>query len=360
MRLVLALLLLGCTDRTDLLAGAGAHCDGPIHLGDECAGAAAARRLRYALCSCTALTLERGLFTEGGIGMRGPPPAAVGTNEDLQVAGPVQVEGAIEAAGLFGAAFGRAAGVVGTLRSGGTLSSNQFLSVAGNAFVDGNVVGPMDIGGFLHVPMGAFISGDVSARGFIFEPVEVKPPCDCGSGPDLPSLIASRARTNDNGSIHLSPDALVQTALDLPCGEFYLSQIRAPSELELRVHGRAALYVGGPVDLAGGLRVSLDSMAELDLVVGDDFSAQGVVGAASAQAVRLWLAGKTLHLGPYAVLAAAVYAPNAVVLADDVLNVNGALLAGSIAAPNDIRVHYDAAILRAGVTCGEMPQPAVQ
>src|SRR3954470_21526200 len=99
-RALIALFAVGCSDRTDLLPRSDAGCGAPISFGDECAGAAAAKRLRYALCSCSALVLDRGLFTEGGSGMRGPPPAAVGTDEYVQIAGPAPVAGVLEAAGM--------------------------------------------------------------------------------------------------------------------------------------------------------------------------------------------------------------------------------------------------------------------
>ena len=365
MRLLLALLLGGCSQQTDLLTlPDGGQCP-PITIGGECAGAAAARRLRYALCSCSPLILPHGLLTQGGSGMLGPPTAAVGTDQQVQLAGPAQVGGAMVAAGSFGIAFGRSAGILGTLRSGGTLASQQFLSISGDAFVDGDVRGQVDIDGVLHVPSGAAISSSVSAAGLRVEPVAVEPPCDCGAAPDLIGLINDHAMLNDNPRIHLDPGALTgsQSVLELPCGAFYLSLIKmAPGmELELRVHGRAALFVAGDVNLGDGLRVELDPMAELDLVVGGDLRASsGAIGGPDAPQVRLWLAGKSVQLGHYAGLSASVYAPHAVVLADGNLDVDGALFAAAVSAPGDVIVHYQAEILNAGASCGAPPESAIE
>jgi hypothetical protein len=367
-RALLALLLLGCSDRTDLLPLTDGGCGAPISLGDECAGAAAAKRLRYALCSCSPLVLERGLFTEGGSGsgMTGPPPAAVGSDEHIQIAGPAQVAGVLEAAGLLGVSFNHAAGILGTLRSGGTLlsSSAQFLSIYGDAFVDGDVLGRIDIGGILNVPVDAAVSTSVVAQDIKLGPVEVPPPCDCGAAPDLAGAIAEHTKVNDNAAIHLSPEALAggQTVLDLPCGAYYLSQIKTPpmQELELRVHGRAALFVAGDVYLGDSLRVNLDAMAELDLVIGGDLYAPfGIAGGPTSESVRVWLAGTTLRAGDPP-LRAAIYAPNATVIADDNLSVDGALFAAAISAPGDVGIRYDAEILNAGVSCGAAPEMAVQ
>jgi hypothetical protein len=367
MRALAALLLLGCSEKTDLLPHPDAGCSGPVSLGNECAAAAAAKRLRYALCSCSPLILPRALFTQGGSDMGGPPPAAVGSDQQVQISGPVQVAGVLEAAGSFGASFGRTAGIAGSLRSGGTLSSNLFLAVDGDAFVNGDVLGRMEIGGVLHAPDSAFISPAVVADGGIsHERVAVNPPCDCGAAPDLAGAIATHSKLNDDAAIHLSPDALAggQPILDLPCGAFFLSQIKTPPdvELELRVHGFTALFVAGDVHLSSGLRVVLDAGAELDLVIGGDlFAPTGMIGAPSAERFRLWLGGKTLALGHGAALSASIYAPIAVVQAEGDLNVvNGALFAAGISAIGDVGVHYDADLLAVGASCGAPPEPPVE
>jgi hypothetical protein len=376
--LALALACAGCTQSTDLLPvrDGGAGCAAPIQLGDSapCAAALAAQLLRYALCSCSALVLQRGLFTEVVTGMPamrpvGPPPAAVGTDEYLQIAGPVQVAGVLEAAGAGGAGFNRTAGVLGSLRSGGPLRANEFLSVGGDAFVDGDVLGRIDVGGTLHAPASASISPSVSAGALLAEPVNVAPPCNCGaSAPvDPGAQIAARAQLNDNARIGLQPGALAEgngpPVLDVPCGEFYLTAIEPPPdvELELRLHGQAALFVAGPVTLPRGLRVTLDPGAQLDLVVGGDLTvAAGSVGALAAESVRLWLGPPTVRLGDGVILSAAVYAPAAVVLGDGDLGLRGALFAGALSLPGDVSVHYSAALLSGGLGCGAASQDPVQ
>ncbi len=385
-RCSLALLLLvlgggGCTERTDLLAATDAgRCSGPgapIVLGEKapCSGALASQLLRYALCSCTALVLDRGLYTEGGSGpppMRGPllaPPAAVGTDDYFQVAGPLQVAGTLEVGGSDGAGFSHTAGVLGNLRSAGTVRANEFLTVGGDAFVDGDLLGRVDIAGDLQVPDGATLASSVTAGNITTADVEVAPPCDCAAGPalDIPKLVAARASSNDNTSIRLSPDALnggdASAGLDLPCGQFYLSAIAVADDMELqvRVHGRAALFVGGDVSLGQGLRVSLDPGAEFDLIVSGDLSVQGgTVGAQMTESVRLWLGSSTVKLADGADLSAAIYAPQAVVISDGDLSVRGALLAQGVAASGDVSIHFDPDILNAGDSCGAPSQSAVQ
>jgi hypothetical protein len=369
MRAAFLLLALGCSQKTDLLprsSDGGSGCDGPRKIGGECAGAASAARLRYALCSCSALVLVHQLVTEAGPTMPFPPPAAVGSDQHVQIAGLAQVGGVLAAAGPYGVSFGRSADVAGTLRSGGTLATNQFLAVDGDAWVNGDLLGRVDVAGVLHLPAGDTISPSVIAEsGVVNEPVSVSPPCNCNGAPDFMGDLLTRAKQNDNRDIQLSPDILDGAAqvLDLPCGDFYLSRIHMPPDarLELRVHGYTALYVGGEVTLGAGLRVTLDPMAELDLVVGGEFYApDGLVGAPNAERVRLWLGSKTVRLGPYAIVSASVYAPDAVVLSDGDLNLAGALFAAAISVPGDVHVHYDPDILAAGASCGKMPQPPVE
>jgi hypothetical protein len=379
--LAVALLLSqGCTRDTNLLSTEDAgSCSGTgeaVQLGDKapCAGALAAMALRYALCTCDALVLERGLFTEGGSGgpMRGPPmvpPAAVGTDDYFQVAGPSQVGGALTAAGGDGAGFTRTAAVLGTLRSGGALRANQFLSTGGDAYVAGDLLGKIEIGGTLHVPEGANLAPGVDAADVVDEPVTIDAPCGCAAGPllDVTQLVENRAALNDDARIQLQPDAFSDgngpESLDLPCGQYFLKSLTTPDgvELELLVHGRVALFVGGDVQLGNGLRVTLDTGAELDLIVAGDFAVQsGTVGAEASELVRLWLGSATIRLGSMAALSASVYAPSATLLGDGDLGMRGALLVGSLSVPGDVSIHYDADLLYDGLSCGAPAQSAVQ
>jgi hypothetical protein len=383
--LSLALVASGCTQATDLLpadGGDGGFGDGgcdnpgpPIVLGQApCSGALAAHNLRYAVCSCAPLVLTHGLYTEGGMPMPGPgpgmqPPAAVGTDGDLQIAGPVQVAGTLEAAGVSGASFSRTSTVLGSLRSGGSIGSNQFLSIGQDGFAGGDVLGRIDVNGFLHLPPGAFIGPSVSLGGVVREDVKVQPPCGCDAGPviDVGAEVAARATSNGDGRVFLAPDAFADgtgaLALDLPCGEYYLTALRTPAgaELTLRVHGRVGLFVGGDVTLSNGLHVVLDPSSELDLVVAGNFTAAaGLVGAPQASLVRLWLGSSTVHLGADASFSALVYAPSAVVLSDSDLVGKGALFAQSLSVAGDVAIHFDSMLFSAGAVCGAPPERPVE
>jgi hypothetical protein len=275
------------------------------------------------------------------------------------------VFGALEAADPNGMHFASSGAVLGTLRSGGALIAERFLSIDRDAFVDGDVLGRIDVNGTLHAPSNAAIGPAVGAGALVSEPVTVTPPCGCaaGSALDIASEIAARASANDDARIGITADELAggsgPAALDLPCGNYYLSALSAPSELELRVHGHAALFVAGAVTLASGLRVVIDPGASLDFVIGGDFTASGEVGAADASGLRMWLQGNTLHLAG-ATLSALVYAPEANLIADGDVSAIGALFVAAISAPGDVSVRFDARALVAGDECNAPPQSPIR
>jgi hypothetical protein len=372
--LAVALLLSGCTDSTDLLATDGG-ADGcmdpgpPIVLGNSCAGALAAQLSRYALCSCSSLVLDRGLFTEGGSMPGGPPGggppnAAAGSDGTIQTGGPVQVSGTLVAGGA-GASFARLSFVAGNLRSAGAIGSNAGLTVGNDAFADGDVLGKIDIQGTLHIPDGFNITPGVSASDVHREPVVVPPPCNCAAGPALDPLSLAKAHVsaNDNPHITLNPDAFagpnMASALDLPCGQYYLSQITGPGP-DIKVHGHTALFVAGDVNVGVGMRVFVEPGAELDLVIAGNVSVgSGQLGGLPASAVRLWVGGKSVHFGAGATVNGTVYAPSASFSSDGDLDATGALFGHDFQPAGDLSVRYDRLILSAGMACGVQPQPPV-
>jgi len=366
----------GCTDQTDLLPSDGGAdaCEAPgspVQLGGSCAGALAAPLFRRALCSCSSLVLDRGLFTEGssmpgGPGPGGPPIAAVGTDGNVQAGGPVQVAGALQAGGGAGTAFARTSAVFGSLRSAGAIGSNQLLTVGGDAWANGDVLGRVDVNGALHVPDGANLTPGVSASYVVRGPVTVDAPCNCAAGPalDVAAVVQAHATANDDARIGLDANAFAggtgPAALDLPCGQFYLTALVAPHGLDLHVHGRAALLVGGDARFSEGLRVSFDPGTELDLVIAGNLEVQtGTLGGMPAAAMRLWLGGKSAHFGLGAGLTAAVYAPGTSFASDGDLSVTGAVFAHDFQPTGDLVVRYERGLLAIGGSCGVPTQAPV-
>jgi hypothetical protein len=374
----LGLLALGCTERTDLLPPVDAGpmaCSGlgaPVRLGGadgSCAGALAAVTLSRALCSCDSIILPGNLATESsGAGGQGPgpspggppstPAADVASDGSIEIGGNAQVAGSISAGASDGIGFNRAASIFGGLRSGGSLVAEQLVTVGADAYVAGDVLGRVDVGGTLYVSPSSSVSPPASENYIVREEIAVEPPCNCAVGPvvDVDALVSVAANHNDNVAGGVDVAALTSThgptVFDLPCGSYFLPSLTSDDTLQVRVHGRSALYIDGDLDLADGLRVTLDSGAELDLFVTGDVSLQaGQLGASSPAAVRLWLASTVIQLGADASLSAIVYAPNATVLPQQDLMASGALFVGAIAASGDVTVRFDSNVLDDGATC---------
>ena len=368
-RALLALLLCGCTERTQLIPAAdGGSCNGsatPVRLGATCAATLAADSMRQAICVCDSLVLAGNLTTDAPSPpppMPGQPPrppsAGVATNGSLQVGGLVQIAGDAIAASTSGMSFSRTASILGSLRSDGSVAATQLVTVGDDAFVGGDVLGRVDVGGMLHVSPASNLGPMVSADGVVHEAVTVDAPCGCDTPVvDAAALAAAAAHANDDAAIALAPDALAHAAaptLDLPCGQYYLSSLSASGPVALRVHGKSALFVGGDVTLAAGMQVALDDDAELDLVVAGNLDAEGGgLAGDPAPSLRVWLGGATLRVGSGAVLSAAVYAPAATLVAAGALDVTGAIFVGSVSAGDDVTARFDPALLDGGNECGD-------
>jgi len=371
----------GCTETTELIA-APPVCVAPgpiVHLGgtenSTCAGAVASVVGRYALCTCSDLTVTGSLSVNPPRDMRGPasppgippPPSfisAVGTDGSASISGFTHVKGSLVAAGVGGVLLADAGMISGNVRSGGglrTLTRMPFL-VSGDAFVNGNVDGPFVIQGAIHLPATSAIAPDVNGGSVTQEPVSVSAPCDCANGPafDIGAAVAARKTKNANASLGFADTQLASESntetIDWPCGEYYLTEIRTDQNaaLEFRIHGHVGVFVAGDVRLGNNLHVTLDPGADLDLVVAGSFFMTGqVFGSPATPALtRLWVASTTVSLPEQVQFGAAVYAPAAVFSAGVGLTFSGTLFVDTLSVKGDVRITYDPTAVEAGQSCG--------
>jgi hypothetical protein len=364
-------------------AGGGVTCAGglgpaitlPTATGPVCAAALEARGHRFGLCTCADLTLGAGLRTDAfdstDSSFNRETWAAIGVNGALTTTKGAELRagGAIYVAGPAGVSAAEHLQAGASFQSNGPLtmlSSNADLLF--NASVNGAISGQVQVGGILQVPSTADIGPEVQADSVITGAVSVTPPCDCGDI-DLQGAMTMAMTTNNDAAVGLSPDALataqVSQTLDLSCGTYYLSSMQPSAPITLAVHGRALLAVMGDVRLpGGGLTVKLDEGAELDLLIGGWLTAAGggTIGAPAAPArFRIWIAGHdSVTFDDQPTVAAVIHAPQASVTATNGLTMSGSLLAKSLILGGDSEsaLHYDRAILQAGVPCGE-PAAAV-
>jgi hypothetical protein len=382
--------LSGCVRDVRLLAppgggaggAGGGHNDGSlpgtacVGLGDAvrltsagtltCAATLAARAHRFAVCSCSDWNATAAVYTDALSSTPSvivdPNSAALGVNGNLTSTAGILARGSLYASGPSGVSSSALVQVGRSLRSAGSLALSAPMpsSVAADAYVGGNVSGPLSIGGTLHVTPTATVGSAISAAATTREAVSVPPPCDCSSSVDVAGAISAAMANNDNATIGLTTDRLAAVTapltLDVPCGVFALSGISAQAALTIRVHGRALLAVAGDIVLHAGLVVAFDPGAELDLMLGGGLTSTGAypVGTPSGALFRIWVQGA----GPIAfngspVAGAILHAPAAPLTAPAGLEMFGSIVAQSITVGGQLILHYDDAALSAGTECGD-------
>src|SRR5581483_1340003 len=229
---------------------------------------------------------------------------------------------------------------VRSLRSGGIVLIDTDAHVAADAYLSASISGILRVDGMLHVPpnVGVDPASMVPASSILREPVSIPPPCDCDpSFVNLNAAVASAVAVNDNAIVGLSTGALASlpmaSAVTVTCGTYVLSSIDAAQALIFNVRGRALVVVTGDVVLRGGMTVSLDPGAELDLLIGGRLmvSGSGAVGSTAPARFRIWVAGtdSVVFDGAPAV-GAMIRAPQAAVSASTGLRLSGGLVAGSV------------------------------
>jgi hypothetical protein len=355
-------------------SGLGPPITLPTATGPTCAAALEARGHRFALCTCDTLNLDSRLRTDAfdstNSGNNDPLAAAVGVDGALQTTAELQAGGAIYVADTAGVQASDHLQAGGSFQANGPLAmlSNQ-ADLLGDAYVEGDISGQVKVSGALHVPATAAVGAQVEASSVVTGPFSVvAAPCDCTADfVDVAGAIASAAGANNNAAAGLDINALsnvgISPLIDLDCGSYYLSSISTSAPITLAVHGHVLLAVEKDVHLSGGgLTVILDPSAELDLLIGGWLTASGggTIGAPTAPArFRIWVAGADpMVFAGQPTVAAVIHAPLATVSATEGLTVSGSLLVKSLTLGDDSLLHYDRAILAAGVGCGE-PAAAV-
>jgi len=374
----------GPPDSSDATGAGGAGgtyglCDGArVRFPDAsgtCAGTLASRSHRYALCSCgdwsPGAPLSTNPFSSNPAAIpAGPVSAAVGVNGKLVASDELSIRGSLYASGYGGISTTAALDVYKTLHSAGPVSVTPpggLASVYGtDAYVAGDVTGALHVSGTLHAPSTAMLSGAATYMTIARETVSVPDPCDCAMPFDVTSVITATATANDNTSISLDPDYLVNPSgtitLDLPCGRFFLSSIIAQSIVNLRVHGHTLMAIAGGVTLKGGLTVQFDPGAELDLLIGGALTSYGPypVGDYEPAPLRVWMAGSApISLYGDPVVGGIFRAPLSTVTAPNGMLFYGSMIAASFDFGDAVQWYYDQVVLSSGVACGDPPQDPI-
>lgn len=324
--------------------------------GAVCSRAYSARVFSRGLCTCG----DTGIFdlttngfdsrTEvapgafgGPVGVNGGYTAlasAVRVGSDLTIAGDHELRAllSVEAAG--------------DLRVAGNVSVTGRLNVGRDAWIDGSLTVPVgEIGRDLYVPPSAEVTGIVTVDGLTQRTdVVVDPPCPCGDDQllDVAGVIAHARSNNDNALLGFSADALNGTraeVVELVCGRYFVGTVDVNGPTELRVSGRAALFVDEDFVKSDDLSIVLDEGAELDLFIGGDLILRGAPefsGTTRPGAARVYVADD-VEFPLAATWVGGLYAPHASVDVAGTLGAYGALFLRGLAAAA-AEVHHDAAL----------------
>ena len=239
------------------------------------------------------------------------------------------------------------------------------MTIAGDAYVNGDVPKGVKIGGKLHVPSGAMV-GVTPAGGVVEGPVSFPPPCDCAQNQLVPitAMVQAHASTNnDNASIGLDENVLAlpdgPRRLDLPCGSYYLTSVQTSHALTIWAHGQTALYVGGDVHPSDNIAFGVDPTGALDVFIAGklDTSAKVTIGSPNYPALTRTYVGSTtgVHFSADAYIGGNIYAAYGLVIWSAGTDAYGSVFAGDFSASAATRIHYDRAVLRAGDNCS-MPR----
>ncbi len=329
-------------------ADAGPNCTGGgdpssgVDGGSSCMGSLAQSTFQYALCSCTSITLGGQLTTDGYDSTKGSPDGgaggSVGADNGVSWSNTAAIGGALWAPGNVQASG--ATVVRGNLELGGTLTTSTPFTVDGNAYT------------VKTLPKGVTVDGTTS------HPTSIAAPCNCANPVPIASMVAAhRAPNNDDATIGLNSGAATGAGpgrIDLPCGNYYLTQINVSTPLTVYVHGHTALYVDGNVAASASLAFLPDPTATLDLFVNGTISASGAltIGSTSHPAqCRAYVAGSSFAYSATSTIGCNIYAPNAAVSASGSTTAFGEIFANSYSASGSTTIHYDTSVANAGGEC---------
>jgi len=336
-----------------VIASAGAGATGPNCLsgGDPtlgiggafaCTGALAAATFTRAICACGTIQGSNAFITDGFDSSVGGPTGALGgdvaANAGIFWSGSSNIGGTLWTPGNVTSS--NPSVVRGNLRLGNTLSGSGLFTVNGNAFTVKT------------------LPGNARVLGTTTKVTSVATPCDCSNKVPVASIVvAHRAPANDNSALNLSPTVLVgnnPAKLDLPCGNYYLSQVNAAQPLTIAVHGHTALYVDGNLQASQTLTFQIDPGATLDTFVSGNFSATQTLNLGSLSrpgSCRLFVAGTSFVASGAVAYGCNVYAPNALITLANNSVVSGSIFGANVQSSGNATVHYDKSILGAGSEC---------
>jgi hypothetical protein len=200
----------------------------------------------------------------------------------------------------------------------------------------------------------------------VHQPVSVPQPC-CDPSQLIPvgSIVANAATNNDDSSVGMSPTLLsgggAPQRLDLPCGNYYFSEIRPGHSLTIVAHGHTAIYVAGDITASNPLEITVDPGESLDVFVAGTINTSQTLTLGSPNypaLMRVYVGGSTkLQFSQVTNIAADFYAAYAYVQWSSPVEVFGSVYANFFDSSQVTKIHYDRATLGDGQECPTPPAP---
>ena len=340
--------------------------------GTTCTGVIAQTLFTWALCSCTDVTVSQSLLTDSYDSSKGPyqpPPyqlgGGVGLNGMMTVSAGASIYGTLWASSSSGTTASSATHVYQKLYSGGSIGTSTSIAVADDAHVDGNIGGDVSIGKTLYQPSVDTRAAGVTYGALVNQAVSVAQPC-CGPSDQVPvdAIVAGAAGKNEDATAGFADTVLASGStvqrLDLPCGNYYFTEIRPQNGLTIVAHGHTAIYVQGDVSSSNPIEITLDPGMALDVFIAGtiDVSQVLTLGNPNYPALMRVYVGTTgtLVFSQTANIASDFYAMYAHPVSwSQAATVYGSVYVGDFIASQVTAIHYDRAALTSGQGC---PPPA--
>jgi hypothetical protein len=340
--------------------------------GTACTGGIAQTLFTWALCSCTDVTVSQSFLTDSYDSSKGPyqaPPyqlgGGVGLDGMMTVSAGANIYGTLWASSSSGTVASTPTNVYQDLHSGGSVGTSTSFSVSDDAYVNGNIGGNVSIGMTLYQPTSNTRAANVTYGALVSGSVSVPPPC-CGPSDQVPvtAIVAGVAGANDDATAGFADTVLAKGStvqrLDLPCGNYYFTEIRPDRPLTIVAHGHTAIYVQGDVSSSNPLEITLDPGMTLDVFIAGTIDVSQVVtlGNPNYPALMRVYVGTTgsLVFSQVAKIAADFYAMYAHPVSwSQVATVYGSVYVGDFIASQATAIHYDRAALSAGQPCPSPP-----
>lgn len=369
----------------------------PICEGTGITGVPAVRCTSHASCALVGSDVDGdGLRTcAGGLGAGVGANGVYYNNQLTRVWGTLWWENASPTSNLATATVRQ------NLQCGGDLPGT--VHVMGDAYVAGDVDAAGHVSDDLFTSASSTVNPSLTVGGDVDKtasPLDVVEPCDCASDQlvNVVGIVDAHACTgggtghakcatdqavNDNYVAQVSPDIFGSAGdgtggrLDLSCGLYYFTEIKDGNDpITINVSGRAAIFVEGNIEVKN-LILQLGDTAELDVFVkgsvcvtsfrygSPNFPARAriYIGGGSGGATGPGGSGlgctssggstsdDAVYMPQTATIAGNMYAPWGTFDISQDLLMYGGVFVGNFNTPQSTTIHYDTAVIDAGLSC---------